>query len=332
MVAKTETRALSMHPEMLYSVIKGQAGTLAKALLEAVMNAIDAGATKCHVTLDVHRFTVKDDGKGITDRYVIDNFFETFGTPHKEGDARYGKYRMGRGQLFAFARNTWRTGPFKMEVDIQKDGLAYQLTENMKQASGCLIEGELYETLAQWQLQDAVEEFKQFVAFADIPVHLNGNLISKDPTKQKWDLVTDDAYIKVNNSTKFVVYNLGVMVRDYGAYKLGTGGIVVSRKQLAVNFARNDVLEHSCDVWRRIRDDVRKHAGVKVAKKKTLNDSERQFLASQFGAVEKYRLGYLAHRGQDQHCSDGCRQARQPGSDAACGQDRAGAEATCTDR
>lgn len=276
-----EQRQLTVHPAILYSIIKSQAGSLSKALLEAVMNAVDAGATKCAIKLDAGSFEVKDNGKGFASKEEIIQFFETFGTPHTEGDARYGKFRMGRGQMFSFGVNTWRTGRFTMVVDIKGKGLDYSLKEESKASTGCHIVGELYEPMPSYQLQDCMNELKKFIQYVEIPVSLNGTVVSKRPDEQKWDLVTDDAYIKLNNSTSLYVYNLGVLVRDYSAHLLGSGGVVVSRKQLEVNFARNDILQHSCEVWRRIREKVRTISGARVAKKASLTDSERQFLANQ---------------------------------------------------
>jgi hypothetical protein len=45
----TERRGLRMHPRLLWDVITRQSGTIGKAILEGVMNSIDAGATKCEI-------------------------------------------------------------------------------------------------------------------------------------------------------------------------------------------------------------------------------------------------------------------------------------------
>lgn len=284
-----ETRQFAVHPSILFSIIKSQAGTLSKALLEAVMNAIDAGGTRCSIKLDNQQFTVKDDGKGFKSRTEVEQFFETFGTPHEEGDAIYGRFRMGRGQLFAFARNTWRTGTFQMEVDIQAKGLDYGLKTNLSPVKGCTIQGKLYEAMPDWQLQETLGELKKLLMFAQIPVTLNGAVISKQPSSMKWDLETPDAYIKLTSSNVLSVYNLGVLVRDYGTYNIGAGGIVVSKVPLAVNFARNDILTHSCNVWRRVREVIRAKAATKLARKTSLSEDERIFVANQFiGGTDPY--------------------------------------------
>ena len=38
----TETRTLNAHNKLLFDVIRRQAGTLSKAILEGVMNSVDA--------------------------------------------------------------------------------------------------------------------------------------------------------------------------------------------------------------------------------------------------------------------------------------------------
>ena len=60
----TERRSFSMHPRLLYDVIRRQAGSLGKAVLEAVMNAADARATRVEVTIEPDRVLIMDDGQG----------------------------------------------------------------------------------------------------------------------------------------------------------------------------------------------------------------------------------------------------------------------------
>jgi hypothetical protein len=242
-----------MHPGLLFDVIKSQAGSLQKALTELVMNSVDAGASSVEITLDRNCFCVKDDGKGFAGRDEIDAFFETFGTPHAEGDAVFGRFRMGRGQAFAFARNRWRTGTFEMLVDIQGRGLDYDLITGCEPAVGCTINGDLYERLDPSELLSIARSLAEQCQYLPIPLLLNGKIINRLPESERWTHTDDSAYVRVDDSRRLSLFNLGVLVAHYPASEFGVGGVVVSRRQLAVNFARNDVLRSQCPEWRAIR-------------------------------------------------------------------------------
>lgn len=274
-----ERRRFGMHANLLYDVITKQAGTLQKAILEGVMNGVDAGATRIEIMLSHEALTIVDDGKGFRDRTEIEQFFETFGTPHQEGDARYGRFRMGRGQLMAFGKNIWRTNTFEMVVDIKGRGLDYNLSILSPPQPGCTIEIELYEPLLPSERDGVERELRSWVAYVDIPVLLNGKQISKPPTDVTWDVETPEAWFKLAASRNTLsVYNLGVLVMNAPASRFGTGGTVVSKQRLDVNFARNDV-QSTCVVFNRIKAELRKHSDQVVIAKPKMTDPERQHIA-----------------------------------------------------
>lgn len=273
---KTETRRFGMHPKLLMDVIQRQAGSLHKAILEGVMNSIDAGCTRCEVTIGPDQVRIVDDGKGITERAQIEQFFETFGQPHDEAEGkRYGAFRMGRGQMFAFGYNTWRTGPFVMQVDIKNKGLDYELETRAKAQAGCTVAIDLYAQLLPGDLAETVRTIARWVRYAPVPVLVNGKVVSADPAAEKWDHVTDEAYVRLTGNGDLSIYNLGVHTTDLGNYRFGTGGVIVSRKQLRVNFARNDV-QADCPVWRKVKPFVDAKARAKLGGKAGLSDHERQ--------------------------------------------------------
>lgn len=275
----TERRRFGMHANLLYDVITKQAGTLQKAILEGVMNGVDAGASRIEITLTPDTLIISDDGKGFKDRAEIEQFFETFGTPHVEGDARYGRFRMGRGQLMAFGKNVWRTNTFKMAVDIKGSGLDYDLSALTPPQPGCLIEIELYDPLLPSERDSIDRELRSWVAYVDVPVLLNGKQISKPPTEADWDVETPDAWFKLAASRNTLsVYNLGVLVMNAPASRFGTGGTVVSKQRLDVNFARNDV-QSTCPIFNKIKAELRKHSDEVVVAKPKMTDAERQHVA-----------------------------------------------------
>jgi len=113
-----ETIPFTLHARAIRFLVTHQSGTVQKAILEAVMNSIDAGATRVDVNIGFEQMEITDNGKGFASREEILEYFATFCAPHQEGDARYGRFRMGRGQLFNLGPNRWRSGEFLMEVDF----------------------------------------------------------------------------------------------------------------------------------------------------------------------------------------------------------------------
>jgi hypothetical protein len=266
----SEDRSFRMHTDLLYSVIRRQAGSVDKAILELVMNSVDAGASRVEVTLNAETFSVMDDGRGFRNRQEIDDFFETFGTPHEEGDAYYGRFRMGRGQIMAFSKNVWRSGEFRMTVDIKNRGLDYILETGLEPAAGCSIEGRWESRLTEWELSDAQKTLATQCKYVPIPVLVNGAKINVNTAEEKWTIEDAYALYRVDEAQSTIkVYNRGVLVQSYRASISGVGGIVVSKLPLTVNFARNDILESECPVWRHILGVLRKQAHK--AHSKTLN-------------------------------------------------------------
>ena len=281
-----EKMPFTVDPSIIFSLINAQAGSLPKACLEGHMNAEDAGAKSVDITITESSFMLKDDGKGFTSRQEIVEYFAKFGTPHKEGDAKFGRFRMGRGQMMAFGSTVWRTGEFEMTVDVRARGLEFDLKTGLPLVKGCTITGALYNPLSLHELNDVIRELGELLKFASLPVMLNGKKISTNPKKLKWDIETNDAYIKLTSASDLKVYNLGVLVCGYNSYRFGTGGVVVAKQQLQVNFARNDVLVNQCDVWGRVARQIKQLSGVKVAKKSVLTEAEREFLARRIRAGE----------------------------------------------
>jgi hypothetical protein len=283
------THDFTMDPNLLVSVIKAQAGTLSKAVLEGVMNSIDAGATRVDITVDCESFRIEDNGRGFTSDDEIKNWFGRFGTPHVEGDAIYGKFRMGRGQMMSFAVTHWRSGPFQMVVDIENRGLTYDLQTLDEPVKGCRIDGKLYQPMSSWKLADTLTELKKFVAYTPRPVYVNGELFGAPAARLKtWTFEDEYAYYKVvHDATEMEVYNQGVFVESAGTWRIGMGGVIVSKLPLKVNFARNSVLEDSCPVWRQIVAKLECVVLAKLTQAKKLNEGERKFLARRLPALRR---------------------------------------------
>ena len=275
-----------MHEDLLMKVIKDQAGTLEKGILEGVMNLIEAGATRGDIGLiiegDKGLLTIDDDGQGITTKEEIIANFEQFGTPHDESENKiWAKFRMGRGQLFAFGQNIWRTATFEMIVDIKNWGLTYHLKENLPYVNGCHITIELYDNpICDWKypsIERFKDEIKELVEFVSTPIYFNNERVSVPPKELQWDEEDEFAYYLFHMGDKVCFYNLGAKVMEKSSWTLGVSGIVVSKQQLDVNFARNDV-KSSCPIYRGIGE---------VIKRNRINETKEQ---------KKYTAMTSAHR------------------------------------
>lgn len=288
METNTQSRRLTIHPAMIFDIIQRQSGTLGKAILEGVMNSVDAGATRCDIKLTEGAYQISDDGKGFRDQDEIVSFFETFGTPHEEGDATFGRYRMGRGQGFSFGINQWQTGAFDMRVDIKGRGLDYDLNVNTgNPVPGCKIDVTLYQPMAPGELLSAIREVKGLCEWMPIPVYLNDTLISKSISDENWDVETDDYVIKRKSNGGIKLYNIGAFVKNCSPYDFGGfNGIVISKRQLQVNFARNDVLVNQCPIYKEIRETLRKLGGVTRKSNRLTNDDRAAMLRAAYETGE----------------------------------------------
>lgn len=293
---QSERRAFGLHPAVLLTLIREQAGSLDKALAELVMNSVDAGAMRVDITITTNGFSISDDGCGFTERRQLDDFFDIFGAPHEPEGTYYGAFRIGRGQIMSYAKTTWRSGPFEMRVDIGSgvDDLGYELITHQELAPGCLIEGMFYPDtnvyLGAFMLNPlgwvSERAFVSLVKYVPIPIYVNGAMINTPPASVEWDMEDEFAWYrfrKDDHST--AIFNRGVMVEDRPVKELGIGGDIVSKQQLRVNLARNSIDER-CPVWWKIKAAVRAHFEIKIAKSRKLTLMETAALLNDLARTE----------------------------------------------
>lgn len=289
-----ERREFVMDNNMIFNLIFAQAGTFGKAILETVQNAIDAKATKVEIELfpDGTGYTVTDDGQGFRNRKEVEDWFEQVGFDHnipEKANAQFARFGLGRFQQMSFAKTYWKTNHLSMRVDIKNEGLNYNLVEHDDvQWQGCRIEGEFYEKQTAAELNEVKRELQNLMAYASIPVIVNGDQVNTLPQDMKWTIETDDAYIKLQaNKSRIDFYNLGVKVKEYWGHKWGVGGTVVSKRHLKLNISRNDVLEKECDVFKRISSVVKKYVNDNILDKpKRLTDDTRRSILNEYLTLE----------------------------------------------
>ena len=164
---------------------------------------------------------------------------------------------MGRGQMFAFGKNTWRTSTFKMIVDVKENGLDYDLERDLPEIEGCQITIELYHNpIGDWDnrsIDGLKANIQKQVMFMEITILFNGEQVNTPASECKWDMEDENAYYLFNVGTGVRIYNLGAYAKEETAYRVGCTGVVVSKKRLDINFARNDIMA-TCLIYQAIQE------------------------------------------------------------------------------
>lgn len=241
-----------LDPQIIHHIIYSQAGSIGKAVIELLMNSVDADAKAVRLSMTKDGFHCADDGKGFASRDDVIRYFGRFGTPHAEGDATYGRFRLGRGQIMAHASTVWRSNGWEMTVDTRAMGYHYLLEGLAALVAGCSIAGRWYEPLSDSELMSAVQEVRDLVRYTPISIELNDRLITRDPRTEKWDAQDEFAYYRVKEEGAVSIYNQGVLVRHDASHLWGAGGLIVSKQAIGLNVSRTEILRKTCPVWKAI--------------------------------------------------------------------------------
>lgn len=241
-----------LDPQIIHHIIYSQAGSIGKAIIELLMNSVDAQATLVQLSISKDGFECRDDGNGFACREDVVRYFGRFGTPHADGDATYGRFRLGRGQIMAHASTVWSSNRWKMTVDTRTMGYSYDLEELAAPMQGCAISGRWYEPLSDVEMMSAIQEIRDLVRYTPVAVILNERAITRDPTTEKWDFEDEHAYYRVKAEGAVSIYNQGVLVRHDSSHLWGAGGLIVSKRAIALNVSRTEILRKTCPVWKPI--------------------------------------------------------------------------------
>ncbi len=265
---------------IIKDLIHSQNGTIATAIRELVMNGIDAGSESLNIIISKKYFEIQDFGRGFKDKDEIMRFFKTFGTPHQEGDAEYGRFRIGRGQIMAFAKSSWYSKNFVMTTDINSGKQGFELIEDADYIDGCKVYGEFYEDLRDYDLKNVVISLREYVKYADYDIRLNNIPINQN-SNAKWTYEDDlvKVLIEPKGTHGLNLYSKGILVKQLHQYTYGFSADVVTKKTLQLNMARNEINEND-EVWQHVHKILR--AEMRKRRNKNLNEFERLALIDQF--------------------------------------------------
>ncbi|MDO8728645.1 MAG: ATP-binding protein [bacterium] len=281
-----EFHAFEVDAAIVNDLIYRQNGTISTALRELVMNAFDANSEKVELLIWAEGFDVKDVGDGFEDESSIMRNFKRFGTPHKEGDAKYGRFRIGRGQVMAFAQTTWHSKTYQMITDVRSKDAGFLLKKDVNPYDGCHVYGEFYTPLDTHELLRAIEDVTKLVRYSPWPVFINQIQVNVQDGVV-WDYEDDKLKISFNPKGRYGInlYSLGILVKELQMYRYGITADVVTKQALQLNMARNEINEND-PLWRHVHNVLREELRKRQGNKSKLTESERQAVIDQFHCKE----------------------------------------------
>lgn len=280
--SKTEFHAFEVDASIVNDLIYRQNGTISTALRELVMNAFDANTDKVEILIWSDGFDIKDNGQGFDDEESIMRNFKRFGAPHTEGDATYGRFRIGRGQVMAFAKTTWHSKCFQMITDIATKDAGFTFVKDAPFYKGCHVHGKFYNPLSSYDLYQAIEDVTKLVRYSPWPVFINQIQVNVDHNVP-WNYEDEKVKITFNPKGQIGInlYSQGIFVKELQIYRFGIAADVVTKQALQLNMARNEINEND-PLWRHVYDVLRETARKRLGKKNKLTEFERLSLIDQF--------------------------------------------------
>jgi hypothetical protein len=268
---------------LLRKVMTKQTGVIEKAWLEALMNSVDANATEVKFNITKERTEITDDGDSMSEDEV-QKYFKTFGLDDDDiEDKEFGRFRMGRGQIFTFGVNVWRAKNNYMVVSIEDgsvevelpdcdteedesiisdsgneykvntEGLSYAMLSADGESYGISIQVDHYENLED--VDNSINEFKNLARYIswlhDVEVIVNGESLDDEPEVYEETKLAYFCEGYTNYKTDSPVYNKGAYVDDFD---LGPKSVtIITKHDLDVTLDRTDILDHD-QKWQQIQD------------------------------------------------------------------------------
>jgi hypothetical protein len=295
---------------LLQDVMTKQSGVVEKALLEAVMNSVDANAESINIQITEDTLIIDDDGDSMSQQEV-EQYFKQFGYKDTDvHDKEFGKFRMGRGQIFNFGVNIWRTSDSYLVVNIHEEGAVVELPDCTQTESDAIqnIEGDTY-TLDTSGLSFVMLDAEPKLEGLNVQVNLHETPVDVDEIEDELKLLVrhihwvHDVDIKINGEsvtshpevieetdlawyaraqsdlyTNAKVYNKGAHVDNFN---LGPESLqIITKRDLDVTLDRTSILD-SDEYWQNIQDEHRDILVERLLESDSLNSSERNWLIEQ---------------------------------------------------
>lgn len=298
-----KTHRIEGTDDLLMSVILDQAADLEHGWREAIQNGIDSpGSSLVTLEFDAESTVVQDDGEGVdltAERGI--NLLTNLGESSKKDDEEsIGEFGIGKGQIVAKGVTRMKSGTEMLIFDVKNHGLEVAQKTLDDPVDGLRVEVDHYDdevpnsSSYKWdRYEDRVTDRFSFTELGTgVEVQVNGETVSNgDPEEVAEDYTystyevyngenTGPVHIAVGMSASdtLTVYSKGVKVKDVESR--GLGGVIVTERNLSLNFARNDI-KSGCPIWNEVTqrlDEIRQEL-FEDAPDRRLTDAARKYLA-----------------------------------------------------
>jgi len=276
----TETVEMITTDEVAQYLIEDQMADLTDAIREAVQNGVDSpGASRVLVSVTPDQTVVCDDGAGVdlgSETGMRDLSVLGAGTKSRDDDATLGEWGIGTGAIIAKGAVRIWSGQHALCFDYQNEreagpfarasGREGVVVETAHAFDGVTIDHYASEVPEpdSYRWPRIVERLRKRFAYltvrTGVAVVVNGDPVDRghpfdavDDGRVTVTRETPDAYLALEHTPAqgLAIYSNGLYVTtDHDA---GLGGVVVSKGNLTLNFARTAV-QSGCDRWDRIQD------------------------------------------------------------------------------
>lgn len=288
---------------IVHHLIHNQNGTIETSLIELICNSIDAGASSIKVTLSSKHFEILDNGSGFKDKDEIMKYFKKFGTPHKDGDSTFGRFRIGRGQIISFTDAIWHSKNFKMKTCTKNNSYGFEFNEYEDIfIDGCKVYGNFKTPIRDWDLSSIEKSIIKKLQYISSNIVINGIPITIDDNNINWDYEDDDLKIIWNPRREdgLMLYSQGVFIKNITNHYYDLNADIITKNALKLNMARNETND-SDPVWIKInsllisrsQELAKKEIGTRKLSEKVRRGLVGQFLSGQLSFEEANRISLL---------------------------------------
>ena len=287
-----ETVTMTADERVATYLIEDQMADLTDAIREAVQNGIDSpGSSRVLVSISPERSIILDDGAGVNLESTEGRRNLSVlgaGSKQRSDDETIGEWGIGKGAIIAkgavriWSHDTALHFDYRDQRDsgpwAEISGRDGQLEDTDHHLEGMLVEIDHYEDEVpdsdsyRWRryVRDLRKRFAYVQSRTGVSVVVNGDSVDQgDPLEAvegsphpSLTRETDDAILALEYAPHdgLDIYSNGLYVTTKREY--GLGGVIVSKGNLTLNFARNDI-QSGCKRWQRIehaleqaRDDL----------------------------------------------------------------------------